>query len=143
MTTYKFTDGSKSAVHRIDDDGISRSSCTIENPRFLEWLASGNTPEPADPPTVGQIIADITTATQARLDSFARTRNYDGILSACTYATSAHPQFAAEGQYCVTARDATWSALYVVMAEVEAGTRPMPTGYQDIEPDLPALVWPA
>ena len=98
---------------------------------------------PPSPPTVDQIVADITSATQARLDTFARTRNYDGILSACTYATSTNPRFASEGQYCVTARDATWSALYVVMAEVEAGTRPMPTGYQDIEPDLPALVWPA
>lgn len=98
---------------------------------------------PPSPPTVDQIVADITSATQARLDTFARTRNYDGILSACTYATSTHPKFASEGQYCVTARDATWSALYVVMAEVEAGARPMPTGFQDIEPDLPALVWPA
>ena len=98
---------------------------------------------PPSPPTVEQIIADIPIATQARLDTFARTRNYDGILSACTYATSTNPRFSAEGQYCVTARDATWSALYVVMAEVEAGTRLMPTGYQDIEPDLPALVWPA
>lgn len=98
---------------------------------------------PPSPPTVDQIVADITSATQARLDTFARTRNYDGILSACTYATSTHPKFAAEGQYCVTARDDTWSALYVIMAEVEAGARPMPTGYPDIEPDLPVLVWPA
>lgn len=143
MPTYKYIDSSNSVVRRIDDDGVSRSSCPIENPQFIGWLAAGNTPLPADPPTVGQIIADITTATQARLDSFARTRNYDGILSASTYATSTHPQFASEGQYCVIARDATWSALYVVMAEVEAGTRPMPDGYQDIEPDLPALVWPA
>ena len=41
-------------------------------------------------------IAD---ATQARLDAFAKTRNYDGILSACTYAGSGVPQFASEGQY--------------------------------------------
>ena len=90
-----------------------------------------------------RLQAAVVAATQKRLDDFAKTHNYDGILSACTYATSTHPKFASEGQYCVTARDATWSALYVVMAEVEAGTRLMPTGYQDIEPNLPALVWPA
>ena len=79
---------------------------------------------------------------QKRLDDFAKTRNYDGVLSACTYATSPTAKFATEGQYCVAQRDATWSTMYQIMAEVEAGTRPMPTSYADIEPDLPARVWP-
>jgi len=81
-------------------------------------------------------------ATQARLDAFAQTRGYDGILSACTYATSSVVNFAAEGQYCVTARDATWAALYQVLAEVQAGTRQPPTGFADVVADLPALNWP-
>ena len=89
-----------------------------------------------------QIQASIVTATQQRLDDFAKTRNYDGILSACTYATSTVLKFKTEGQYCVEARDATWAKLYEMLAEVEAGTRPMPSGYADIEPELPALVWP-
>lgn len=80
--------------------------------------------------------------TQQRLDDFARTRNYDGILSACTYATSAVPKFAAEGQYAVQARDATWAALYQFMADVQAGTQPVPTGFEDVEPLLPPLAWP-
>lgn len=81
-------------------------------------------------------------ATQNRLDDFAKTRNYDGILSLCTYATSLIPKFKAEGQYGVEARDATWAKLYEMLAEVEAGTRPMPSGFADIEPELPVLVWP-
>ena len=84
----------------------------------------------------------IVDATQQRLDDFARTRNYDGILSACTYATSAVPKFAAEGQYAVQARDATWAALYQFMADVQAGTQPVPTGFEDVEPLLPPLAWP-
>lgn len=84
----------------------------------------------------------IVQATQQRLDAFAQTRQYDGILSACTYATSPTPKFAAEGQYCVAQRDATWAKLYQMMAEVEAGTRPVPSGFDDIESELPALVWP-
>lgn len=89
------------------------------------------------------VKANVIEATQARLDDFARTRNYDGILSACTYATSTVPKFQGEGQYCVEARDATWMALYEILGEVEAGTRPMPSGYADVEPELPDLVWPA
>ena len=79
---------------------------------------------------------------QKRLDDFARTRGYDGIMSACTYATSTNAQFAAEGQYCVEARDATWATLYQILDDVLAGTRPMPAGYADIETELPALEWP-
>ena len=87
--------------------------------------------------------SEIVNRTQARLDEFAKTRSYDGILSACTYATSTIPKFFTESQYCVNQRDATWAMLYTIMAEVASGTRPMPTGYADVEPLLPALVWPA
>lgn len=84
----------------------------------------------------------IVAQTQQRLDAFARTRSYDGIQSACTYATSTVPRFQAEGQYCVEARDATWAKLYEMLAEVRAGTRPVPSGYSDIEPELPVMSWP-
>lgn len=50
MTTYKHL--SDIIVAKIDDDGLSRMSCSIDNPEYLAWLAEGNTPEPADPPPV-------------------------------------------------------------------------------------------
>lgn len=84
---------------------------------------------------------EIVDSTQFRLDQFARTKNYDGILSACTYATDPSLTFSAEGQRCVDLRSNTWSTLYTILAEVQAGTRPIPSGYADIEPDLPSLTW--
>ena len=90
-------------------------------------------------PPIDVVIVE---ATQARLDDFAKTRNYDGILSACTYASSAITKCQSEGQYCVNARDNTWATLHTIIGEVEAGTRPMPAGFADIEPDLPSLIWP-
>lgn len=99
-------------------------------------------PEPEPAKTEQELIQEVTDATQARLDTFAKTRNYDGILSACTYATSSVPKFATEGQYCVTARDATWATLYGIMAAVTAGARPMPADFAAIEPELPTLQWP-
>lgn len=93
------------------------------------------------PPTPEQIVAQYTAGVQQHLDSFARTRNYDGILSAATYATSAVPKFKAEGQYAVEARDATWAKCYEVLAAVEAGSRPMPT-LDELLAELPVLTWP-
>ena len=93
------------------------------------------------PPTAEQIVAQDTAAVQEHLDDFARTRNYDNILSACTYATSAVPKFQAEGQYAVEARDATWAKCYEILAAVEAGSRPMPT-LDELLAELPVLTWP-
>jgi len=84
----------------------------------------------------------IVAATQERLDTFAQDRGYDSILSACTYATSPSANFATEGQYCVAQRDATWTKLIQILGEITFGTRPKPSGYADIEPELPPLVWP-
>jgi len=116
------------------------------------YTIAGNTVErtwPAIDKTPDEIAADqqalqnqIVSETQRRLDEFAQTRGYDSILSACTYATSSVPKFRSEGQYCVDARDATWAKLYEILAEVQSGARPAPSGYADIEPDLPVLAWP-
>lgn len=84
----------------------------------------------------------IVQATQDRLDAFARERSYDDIKSASDYAGCSVPRFATEGTYCRDARAETWDALYTMLAEVQAGTRPMPSGFADIESELPALVWP-
>ncbi len=91
---------------------------------------------------LARLQSSIVSSTQKRLDEFARTRGYDSMLSLCSYATSTNPTFAAEGQYGVEARDATWASLYTMLAEVQAGTRPIPSGFEDIEPELPALSWP-
>jgi hypothetical protein len=84
---------------------------------------------------------NIIDSTQARLDSFAQTRYYDGILSACTYATDPDPKFSTEGQRAVELRSSTWNTLYEILDEVQNGTRPIPSGYEEIEPELPPLTW--
>ncbi|PZO17621.1 MAG: hypothetical protein DCF26_09335 [Burkholderiales bacterium] len=96
---------------------------------------------PAQPPSIEQMQAAFTAAIQNSLDEFAMSRGYDGILSACTYASSSVAKFAAEGRRAVDMRDQTWAAAYVLLAQVQAGTRAMPASLADIEDDLPKLEW--
>lgn len=132
-----------------DHEGIYIEATDDQLTNWVRYQANANfdglelAPPPAIiPPTAEQIIAEVTAATQKRLDDFAKTRNYDGILSACTYATSSVPKFAAEGQYAVDKRDQTWAALYAFMADVQEGLQTMPAGFEDVEPLLPSLNWP-
>lgn len=139
---YKKTE--TSSIIRVEDGAsIPADPRNQDYAAYLDWVKAGNTALPVDPPTQQQVTATFTAAIQKRLDDFAQMRNYDGILSACTYATSSVAKFKAEGQACVNLRDATWAAAYVILDKVQKGQRPMPTSIADIEADLPALVWPA
>jgi hypothetical protein len=119
-------------VEYTDDEGVVHTVAEQEAAAIAADTAAKNE----------ALFKSIQTQTQQRLDAFAQTRLYAGILSLCTYATSTNPKFQAEGQYGVEARDSTWATLYQILAEVEAGTRPIPAGYDDIEPELPVLQWP-
>lgn len=88
------------------------------------------------------VRAEVTARVQKRLDDFAMTRGYDNIVSACSYATSTHAKYGPEGRYCVEARENTWDVMFAIEADVIAGNRPMPLSYEEIEPELPPLVWP-
>lgn len=88
------------------------------------------------------VATEVERRAQVALDAFAQTRRYDGILSACTYVTSTVPKFAGEAQTCINLRDATWSACYQIMADVQAGQRTLPTVEQALA-ELPTLEWAA
>lgn len=109
-----------------------------------EWYAAHPAPPPPSPTPEEQqaaMLAAFTDSFQGYLDGFARTRNYDGIMSAATYATSTVPKFRAEGQYAVEARDVTWAKGYEILDAVLSGQRPMPT-IEEVIAELPLLAWP-
>lgn len=110
----------------------------MNDAEYADWLAQQPT-EAEKNEALKQAIID---ATQARLDKAATDHGYDSILSLCTYATSAVPRFQTEGQYGVQLRDETWAALVTIYADVEAGTRPIPT-WEQVEAELPTIEWPS
>lgn len=104
------------------------------------WTWNGTTFDPPPPPSAAEIQAVLVNAVQLHLDAVAKTRNYDGILSLCSYATSINTTFKAEGQAGVTWRDAVWAHCYQVMADVQAQTRTVPT-VPELIAELPTITW--
>ena len=130
----------------LDGDGCngfpSGLHYLLDAPEVVEFLSQGGTIEPARTPdeAMAQTIADLTAAIQGHLDAVAKTRNYDGILSLCSYATSQNPRFSHEGLAGVAWRDAVWAQGYAVMAECLEGKRPVPTAEELIQ-GLPSIAW--
>lgn len=90
--------------------------------------------------TEEQIKKVLTNAVQAYMDTVAQTRGYDNIHTACSYVNSTDDIFAAEGAACLAWRDSVWRKCYDILAEVQAGMRPIPT-VDDLIAELPAFDW--
>lgn len=137
MSYYKDTNNK---LHFLEDDAyaylLPAGAIQITNEE-AETIRQESAPEK----TIEQIIEEYQAAVQQRLDDFAQTRNYNGILSACTYATSLVERFKIEGQYCVNARDTTWAKCYEILDAVINNSRPMPT-LEQLMSELPVLSWP-
>ena len=98
------------------------------------------TPEEVQAEAQTALQAEFTSAIQERLDSFAQTRGYDNIMSACSYFGSANPRFKAEADAAILLRDETWAKCYKILDDVLAGARETPT-LEALFAELPALTW--
>lgn len=116
----------------LDQQSVGKIICSDKN----------GYPIVVDPPleTPEQAERRLQHSVQSHLDDTVKTRGYDGILSACTYATSSFEKFRLDGQAAVEWRDAVWSMCYQVLADVQAGIKPMPTE-DDLIALLPMIDW--
>jgi hypothetical protein len=130
----------------VSEEALEANWIASEDAAIGDLYADGVFSKPVPPALspeelAAQRFTEVQEMVQKRLDDFAKTRGYDGILSACTYASSQVPKFQTEGQYAVNARDSSWAMCYVILADVQDGIRPLPT-VAEVEAELPALVWP-
>lgn len=82
----------------------------------------------------------LTSAVQRHLDATAQARGYDSILSACSYAGAPNP-FQAEGAAFLAWRGVVWATCYQVLADAQAGARPIPAD-DELIAELPVMVIP-
>ena len=126
------------ASQNPQDVGIPNKPATLSDKATFdkekwEWLEYQPTPE--------EIEKQFSDALQKYMDDFAKTRKYEDIGSACSYAVSQTPQLKMEGMYCVVQRDAIWIKSYEILTDVLAGKRPMPTR-EEVMAEMPVLEWP-
>jgi hypothetical protein len=137
---YKLTDANY--VYRDDNTLVPISEFNIDYAQYLIWLSEGNTPEPADLPSMEQLLKLNISAIQLEMDIQAKLKGYDNILSASTYAVQSQgTHFQAEGAAFVEWRTKVWAEAYAVLADVEAGLKPLPTASESVAA-MPILVLP-
>ena len=109
----------------------------------MTWIndAEVQTVEDKQMEALAALKQSLTSAVQKHMDNTAKERNFDDILSLCTYATSAKPKFKAEGQAGVEWRDDVWLYCYAELDKVLAGERGTPTT-QELIDELPVFTWP-
>ena len=92
-----------------------------------------------------EVFAKVLAVTRQRLgeqlNAFAQTRDYDDIVSLCSYATDPEPDHAAEGQHGVALRSQVWAAIRDYQKDVISGAKPVPRFESDIFEVVPALTW--
>lgn len=109
-------------------------------PSSIAVWQDGQWHEPAPSPEA--LIAAVTVAIQAELDRQAKLKSYDDIVSACSYAAQeVGAPFQAEGAAFLAWRSAVWTQAYAVLADVVAGTVPMPTPAEAVA-QMPTLELP-
>ncbi len=94
------------------------------------------------PPELMYAVVDLVKIkTQALLDTFAKTRDYDDIKSVCSYSGSNTEKFRVEAARAIELRDNTWVQLNVYLSQVMTGAIQPPLSWDDIVVNLPTLTW--
>lgn len=96
---------------------------------------------PEIPPTFEEQQAYFTQAVETYMDKTAKTKGYDNIAKAITYYNSIDATFAAEARSLSKWRDKVWRKCYDILAEVKAGTRPIPANVEEVIAELPEIMW--
>lgn len=138
-------DGSQSFVYDTEQYQIASKWCNTNNATIVEHdtyfeVVAIEEETLTEEEQQALIHAQLTATAQAWMDKTAQTRNYDSILTACSYAGSTDKTFNAEGTACKAWRDSVWRACYAIEAEVLAGTREIPTE-EELIAELPVLEW--
>ena len=128
--------------HHPEQMAMLRADLGVDTAQYEALIAEvEGTYVPPVPPSLEEQIAVFDAALVAHLDATARQRRYDDRLNCALRAGYPGP-FHAEGIAFAGWMDKCNALAYQLLAEVVAGTRPMPESPQALVDLLPVMIWP-
>lgn len=126
-----------------DHMGMLRADLGADAAQYEDMIAEVEaTYVPPAPPSLEEQIAVFDAALVAHLDATARDRRYDNRVTCALRAGYPGP-FQAEGIAFAAWMDQCNALAYQLLAEVVAGTRPMPANPQALIDLMPVMAWPS
>lgn len=139
MLTYSYIPRTAD-VRRSDGLQIPPNAGEPNYEQYKRWLEAGNTPSPAETPTLEQLFKAIEQTIKQHMDTVAQSKRYDNRDSCRLYAGYLNPYQAeavAYGQWVAEC----WRVSNIAQAEIIAGLRSIPTPNEAVL-ELPMMVWP-
>lgn len=128
--------------HHPEQMAMLRADLGADAAQYEELIAEVEaTYVPPEPPSLEEQIAVFDAALVAHLDATARDRRYDNRVTCALRAGYPGP-FQAESIAFASWMDQCNVLAYQLLAEVVAGTRPLPESPQALIDLLPVMIWP-
>ena len=129
--------------HHPEQMAMLRSDLGADAAQYESLIAEVETTYvPPAPLSIEEQIAVFDAALVAHLDATARQRRYDNRVT-CGLRAGYPGPFQAEGIAFAGWMDQCNALAYQLLAEVVAGTRPLPSSPQALIDLMPAMVWPS
>ena len=139
MKDYRLTDEDNVILRVADNTKIPKGHRWWQ--AYEEWLSAGNMPDPVytRDQLQEQLSATFERSIQGLLDAAAKSRGYDSIATAVSYAEEpAVPRFQEDGKSFRAWRSLVWAYAYQELAKVKSGEREIPA-LDAFLAELPAL----
>lgn len=128
--------------HHPEQMAMLRADLGADAAQYEDMIAEVEaTYVPPAPPSIEEQIAVFDASLSAHLDATARERRYDNRLTCALRAGYPGP-FQVEGIAFAGWMDQCNALAYSLLAEVVAGTRPLPESPQALIDLMPVMIWP-
>lgn len=132
----------ESHIRRVADNAcIPIDTGNADYAAYLEWIEAGNEAASPPEPTLEERARILLAGVDAHLNSAAKAKNYDSIVTAALRAALPASPFHAEGLIFGNWMDQVYAACYAIMAQVQSGGMPEPT-IEELIQMLPPLELP-